>query len=231
MCVDHINVIVMLKQWRLEQHKYMLGFFLSSITIIMTLWNELPFISRQLKEIEDKILEVLSSSEGNILEDETAIEILSSSKVLANEISEKQVCPDNQTTIQCHWASFASLGHCRGDWSKNWHSSNGLQTYSHSLINPVLLHSGLGQYWAHVPVLPALVHKPVCQLHRLIREVWQIGWEVCNNTCSFSSLHWAFSSIRLKLLSNHFTYSLYCNVCRSLFEKDKVLCLYIHVIT
>ena len=45
---------------------------------------------RQLKEIEDKILEVLSSSEGNILEDETAIKILSSSKVLANEISEKQ---------------------------------------------------------------------------------------------------------------------------------------------
>lgn len=33
---------------------------------------------------------VLSSSEGNILEDETAIKVLSSSKVLANEISEKQ---------------------------------------------------------------------------------------------------------------------------------------------
>uniref|UniRef100_A0A8C4J970 Dynein axonemal heavy chain 7 n=1 Tax=Dromaius novaehollandiae TaxID=8790 RepID=A0A8C4J970_DRONO len=45
---------------------------------------------RQLKEIEDKILEVLSASEGNILEDETAIKILSSSKALANEISEKQ---------------------------------------------------------------------------------------------------------------------------------------------
>jgi len=40
-----------------------------------------------LKEIEDKILEVLSSSEGNILEDETAIQVLSSS----NEIAEKQV--------------------------------------------------------------------------------------------------------------------------------------------
>ena len=37
--------------------------------------------SRQLQEIEDKILEVLSSSEGNILEDETAIKVLSSSKV------------------------------------------------------------------------------------------------------------------------------------------------------
>ena len=48
-------------------------------------------IFRQLKEIEDKILSILSS-EGNILEDETAINVLSSSKVLANEISEKQVC-------------------------------------------------------------------------------------------------------------------------------------------
>ena len=49
------------------------------------------FVFRQLKEIENKILEVLSSSEGNILEDETAIKVLSSSKVLANEISDKQV--------------------------------------------------------------------------------------------------------------------------------------------
>jgi dynein heavy chain len=40
---------------------------------------------KQLKEIEDKILEVLSLSEGNILEDETAIEVLSSSKVLSKK--------------------------------------------------------------------------------------------------------------------------------------------------
>ena len=33
---------------------------------------------KQLKQIEDRILEVLSSSEGNILEDETAIKVLSS---------------------------------------------------------------------------------------------------------------------------------------------------------
>jgi dynein heavy chain len=43
-----------------------------------------------LSEIEDKILEVLSTSEGNILEDETAVNVLSSSKALATEIQEKQ---------------------------------------------------------------------------------------------------------------------------------------------
>ena len=45
---------------------------------------------KQLKEIEDKILETLSSSEGNILEDESAILVLDSSKVLSDEISKKQ---------------------------------------------------------------------------------------------------------------------------------------------
>ena len=41
-------------------------------------------------DVEDKILKVLSASQGNILEDETAIQILSSSKVLSEEIAEKQ---------------------------------------------------------------------------------------------------------------------------------------------
>ena len=45
---------------------------------------------KQLKEIEDKILHTLSSSEGNILEDETAIKILDSSKILSDEIAKKQ---------------------------------------------------------------------------------------------------------------------------------------------
>jgi dynein heavy chain len=45
---------------------------------------------KQLEEIENKILHVLSSSEGNILDDETGIEILSQSKVVSNEITVKQ---------------------------------------------------------------------------------------------------------------------------------------------
>ena len=43
-----------------------------------------------MEDIENKILNVLYTSKGNILEDENAIKTLSSSKVLANEILEKQ---------------------------------------------------------------------------------------------------------------------------------------------
>lgn len=45
---------------------------------------------KQLKETEDKILETLQSSEGNILEDESAIQILDSAKKMSNEIFLKQ---------------------------------------------------------------------------------------------------------------------------------------------
>merc|ERR1711871_755880 len=44
----------------------------------------------QLEHTENKILDVLSSSQGNILEDEAAVQILSASKQLSNEIAEKQ---------------------------------------------------------------------------------------------------------------------------------------------
>jgi dynein heavy chain len=43
-----------------------------------------------LKEIENKILEVLAEAQENILEDERAIKVLSYSKNLADEIQAKQ---------------------------------------------------------------------------------------------------------------------------------------------
>ena len=46
--------------------------------------------SRKLTEIENRILEVLSSSEGNILEDESAIGIITAAKSTANDIAVKQ---------------------------------------------------------------------------------------------------------------------------------------------
>lgn len=58
------------------------------------------FQLRQLKDIEDKILEVLSESKENILEDQTAISILSTSKVLAIEIEAKQAAAEiTETSI------------------------------------------------------------------------------------------------------------------------------------
>ena len=45
---------------------------------------------RKLKEAEDNILFTLSASEGNILEDEAAIQTLDSSKSISDEISKKQ---------------------------------------------------------------------------------------------------------------------------------------------
>lgn len=52
--------------------------------------NYQPENKRQLKEIEDKILEVLSASTGNILEDESAISVITEAKRLGNDIAAKQ---------------------------------------------------------------------------------------------------------------------------------------------
>lgn len=49
---------------------------------------------RLLQETEDKILEILSIAEGNILEDEEAVDILTSSKNLSNEIQVKQAAAE-----------------------------------------------------------------------------------------------------------------------------------------
>jgi dynein heavy chain len=46
--------------------------------------------ARQLAEVENKIIEVLGSSEGSILESETAIDVITNAKELSNEINRKQ---------------------------------------------------------------------------------------------------------------------------------------------
>jgi dynein heavy chain len=64
--------------------------FMRTQLIIQSAMNK-----KQLKEIEDKILEVISKSrnsenDGDLLSDETAVEILTTSKTLALEIVEKE---------------------------------------------------------------------------------------------------------------------------------------------
>lgn len=72
---------------------------------------------RKLKEIEDQILKVLSSSQGNILEDEGAVNILQESKVVSDDIQRKQKAAEkteaaiDEARVSYHPIAGATLAH------------------------------------------------------------------------------------------------------------------------
>ena len=140
---------------------------------------------KQLKEIEDKILEVLSASQGNILEDETAIKVLSSSKVLSEEIQSKQ--------------DLATVTEKEIDETRNGYK-------------PVAKHASILFF-----CISDLANIEPMYQYSLTWFINLYLHSIANSPGS-SELQQ-----RIDSLNDHFTKSIYNNVCRSLFEKDKLL--------